>query len=188
MTSLKFLRVIAMGTSLAVLVFAQDAKTLLRDSAKAMGAENIRSFEYSGSGWFFWFGQAANPSSAWPKFPAKSFRRVVDLITNQMVQTVVRTQYENPPHGGGNQPVTGDGAGHADGFLIAYFPKEKIVVEADDFSGGAPIPASPNAYTVDLADGLDQFKLDYESILGLHGRQATKAELLQAMGRKSSGV
>ena len=103
-----WLRSIALGASVSALLAAQDARSLLRETAKAMGAENLKSFEYSGSGFFYWFGQAARPDSPWPKFYAKSYRRVVDLPAGLSLQTVVRTQYENPPHGGGNQPVTGD--------------------------------------------------------------------------------
>jgi glyoxylase-like metal-dependent hydrolase (beta-lactamase superfamily II) len=103
-----YLKLIALGSSLSVLLAAQDAKALLRDTARGMGAENLKSVEYSGTGFFFWFGQAANPSSPWPKFYVKSYHRVVDLSAGLSQQTVVRTQYEKPPHGGGNQPVVGE--------------------------------------------------------------------------------
>ena len=69
---MKCLRLIALGSFISALLPAQDAQALLRHTAKAMGAENLKTFEYSDSGFFFWFGQAANPSSAWPKFYAKS--------------------------------------------------------------------------------------------------------------------
>jgi glyoxylase-like metal-dependent hydrolase (beta-lactamase superfamily II) len=101
-------KLLALGTSLSVLVAAQDVKGLLRDTARAMGAENLTSVEYSGSGFFYWFGQAASPRSPWPKFYAKSYHRIIDLSAGVSAQTVVRTQYENPPHGGGNQPVIGE--------------------------------------------------------------------------------
>ena len=107
---MKLLRLIALATAFGALVAAEDAKTLLRNAARAMGAENLQSIEYSGSGFFFWFGQAANTSSPWPKFYAKSYRRVIDLAAGLSRQTVVRTQYENPPHGGGNQPIIAEEA------------------------------------------------------------------------------
>jgi glyoxylase-like metal-dependent hydrolase (beta-lactamase superfamily II) len=75
---------------------------------------------------------------------------------------------------------------HNEGMLIAYLPKEKIVVEADLYTPGAanaPTPDPLNPYTVALADNLDRLKLDYDKIVGLHGRLATKDELMKAVGR-----
>ena len=78
---------------------------------------------------------------------------------------------------------------HNEGMLIAYLPKDKIVVEADLYTPGAanaPTPNPLNPYTVSLADFLDRMKLDYDKILGLHGRMATKDELMKAVGRTES--
>jgi glyoxylase-like metal-dependent hydrolase (beta-lactamase superfamily II) len=75
---------------------------------------------------------------------------------------------------------------HNEGMLIAYLPREKIVVEADLYTPGAPGAPAPNPvspYTVSLLENLDRLKLDYDKILGLHGRMATKDELLKAAGR-----
>src|ERR1035441_9562943 len=46
-------------------------------------------------------------------------------------------------------------------------------------------PDSPctGSYTVSLVENLERLKLDYEKILGLHGRLATKDELMKAAGR-----
>jgi glyoxylase-like metal-dependent hydrolase (beta-lactamase superfamily II) len=79
---------------------------------------------------------------------------------------------------------------HNEGMLIAYLPKEKIVIEADLYTPGAvnaPTPNPVNPYTVSLLENLDRLKLDYEKILGLHGRMATKDELLKAAGRAPAG-
>jgi glyoxylase-like metal-dependent hydrolase (beta-lactamase superfamily II) len=70
-------------------------------------------------------------------------------------------------------------SGHNDGMLIAYLPKEKVLVEADLYTAGPPNAAAPNPvspYTLSLVDNLERLKLDYEIVLGLHGRQATKAD------------
>jgi glyoxylase-like metal-dependent hydrolase (beta-lactamase superfamily II) len=75
---------------------------------------------------------------------------------------------------------------HNEGMLIAYLPKEKIVIEADLYTPGAanaPAPETVNPNTVALLENLDRLKLDYDKILGLHGRMATKDELLKAAGR-----
>ncbi len=75
---------------------------------------------------------------------------------------------------------------HNEGMLIAYLPKDKMVVEADLYTPGAVGAAPPNPpspYTVELLDYLNKMKLDYDKVVGLHGRMATKEELLKAAGR-----
>ena len=49
--------------------FTQDAKTVLANASKAMGADNLKTIQYSGTGTEFAFGQAVNPSSLGPDLP-----------------------------------------------------------------------------------------------------------------------
>ena len=80
-----------------------------------------------------------------------------------------------------------DGSVHAQGFLMVHLPKEKILVEADAYTPGAPntpAPAVPNALHVNLVQNLDRLKLDVAQILPLHGRIVPLAELYTAIGRK----
>ena len=81
---------------------------VLADATKAMGAENLKSIEYTASGFSYAMGQAPNPNAPWPKFNAKSYTRAINFETPASRQTLVRTQFENPPHGGGNQPIFGE--------------------------------------------------------------------------------
>jgi glyoxylase-like metal-dependent hydrolase (beta-lactamase superfamily II) len=83
------------------------------------------------------------------------------------------------------------GSNHNEGLLVAYLPKEKILVEADAFNppaqAGAP-PATPvSANTLNLMAKLDRLKLDVETIVPVHypadGRTVAMAELLRAVGR-----
>ena len=72
-------------------------------------------------------------------------------------------------------------------FLMVHLPKEKILVEADAYTPGAPntpAPAVPNALHVNLVQNLDRLKLDVAQILPLHGRIVPLAELYTAIGRK----
>ena len=80
-----------------------------------------------------------------------------------------------------------DGSVHAQGFLMVHLPKEKILVEADAYTPGAPntpAPAVPNALHVNLVQNLDRLKLDVAQILPLHGRIVPLAELYTAIGGK----
>ena len=86
----------------------QDAKTVINSATKALGAENLKTVEFSGSGFDYAIGQAPNPSLPWPKFNDKTYNRVVDLDAPASRMQRVRTQFENPPHGGGQQPIVGE--------------------------------------------------------------------------------
>ena len=55
----------------------QDAKTILGNVSKAMGAQNLKTLQYSGTATEFAFGQAVNPSAPWPGFAEKSYTRTI---------------------------------------------------------------------------------------------------------------
>jgi sugar lactone lactonase YvrE len=78
------------------------------------------------------------------------------------------------------------GSGHNDAFSLVYLPAEKILIEADAYtpgSPGAPAPAAPNPYTVNLADNLKRLGLEVAQIAALHGpRVATYEDLRTATG------
>jgi len=81
-----------------------------------------------------------------------------------------------------------DGSVHAQGFMMVYLPKEKILIEADAFTPGAPstpTPAVPNTLHVNLVQNLERLKLDVAQILPLHGRMVPVAELYTAVGKKN---
>jgi hypothetical protein len=86
----------------------QDAKSVLDGVAKAMGATDLKTIQYSGSGSTYAVGQNANPSAPWPRFNAKNFIRTINYDTVSMRDEIIRTQAENPPRGGGGQPVMGE--------------------------------------------------------------------------------
>ena len=86
----------------------QDAKTVISGATKALGADNLKTVEFSGSGFDYVIGQAANPSLPWPKFIDKTYTRAVDLDAQLRACRRIRTQGENPPRGGGQQPVIGE--------------------------------------------------------------------------------
>ncbi len=81
-----------------------------------------------------------------------------------------------------------EGSVHAQGFMMVYLPKEKLLIEADAYTPGAPgaaPPARPNDNNVVLAQNIDRLKLNVERILPLHGRMVPISELNTAIGRKS---
>jgi len=89
---------------------ATDAKTAVNNSLKAMGADNLKTIEYSGSGADFSVGQAQNPKSQWPRFTNKTYIRQIDFNAPASRMQRVRVQGEKPPRGGGGQPLVGEQA------------------------------------------------------------------------------
>jgi glyoxylase-like metal-dependent hydrolase (beta-lactamase superfamily II) len=75
---------------------------------------------------------------------------------------------------------------HADGMLIVYLPKEKLLSQADAFTPGppnAPPPAAINQNSVNLADNIKRLNLAVDQLLPLHGRIVPLSELHKAIGR-----
>src|SRR5215510_3261717 len=73
-----------------------------------MGAAGVKSIQYSGSGTNFQVGQNFSPDIPWPRFVVKSYTRAVNYESASIRDELLRTQGENPPRGGGGQPVAGE--------------------------------------------------------------------------------
>jgi glyoxylase-like metal-dependent hydrolase (beta-lactamase superfamily II) len=91
-----------------LVVQAQDGKAALENVSKAMGADLLTSIVYSGDGVTYAVGQSQTPGAPWPRFHAKSYTRSVNYDTAALRDDLVTTQAENPPRGGGIQPVRGE--------------------------------------------------------------------------------
>ena len=87
---------------------AQDARAVIADASKAIGVDTLKTVQYSATGFDFALGQAPNPSSPWPKFINKSYTRAINFETPASRVDRVRVQGENPPRGGGQQPIVGE--------------------------------------------------------------------------------
>jgi len=68
------------------------AQTTLDSIAKSMGAANLKTIEYSGSGASFTLGQNVSPTAPWPRVEVKSYRRAVDYATPASREEVTRPQ------------------------------------------------------------------------------------------------
>ena len=78
---------------------------------------------------------------------------------------------------------------HAKGFVMAYLPVEKLLIQADAYTPGAPNsppPAKPNGNHLNLIDNIERLGLKVERILPLHGRMVPVTELYVAAGKKPS--
>ena len=79
-----------------------------------------------------------------------------------------------------------EGSLHAQGFLMVYLPKEKILIEADAYTPGppnAPAPSPANELHLNLVRNMERLNLQVEQVLPLHGRMVAVTELYRAVGR-----
>jgi glyoxylase-like metal-dependent hydrolase (beta-lactamase superfamily II) len=92
----------------AAVAAAQDATTVIGSASKALGADSLKTVQYSATGFDFALGQNPNASAPWPRFIEKSYTRAIDFEAAASRVDRVRMQGENPPRGGGQQPVIGE--------------------------------------------------------------------------------
>ncbi len=104
----KCLAVFGLAAVLVWTASAQDATAVIGDASRAMGVDTLKTVQYSATGFDFALGQAPNPSSPWPKFINKSYTRSINFEAPASRVDRVRVQGENPPRGGGQQPVVGE--------------------------------------------------------------------------------
>jgi len=81
---------------------------------------------------------------------------------------------------------------HNSAMLMVYLPKQKVLIEADEFNVLNPIPtapvANPNQYQVNLLANIERLKLDVDRIIPIHlpnpaTRKVPLAELKFAAGK-----
>jgi glyoxylase-like metal-dependent hydrolase (beta-lactamase superfamily II) len=106
---MKRLSLVLAASALALAVThasSQDATAVLKRASAAMGADDLKTLRYSGSGSGMTFGQAFKPGGPWPKVTYPSFARTIDYQTPAMSEDATRNRAE--PQGGGGYPIAGD--------------------------------------------------------------------------------
>ena len=83
------------------------------------------------------------------------------------------------------------GLPHADGLVIGYLPKEKILVYADMFNlptAAAPMPNPPVTGTIVFLDNIERLKLEPERLLSIHtlvpDRLTSVADIKASLARR----
>src|SRR6266850_169710 len=90
----------------------QDAASVLNDVDRTLGASGLKWVRYSGTGFAYAFLQNNRPDVPYPKFYAK-YARSIDFEKGVSREETTRTQFENPPRGGGGQPLYTEASGAA---------------------------------------------------------------------------
>jgi glyoxylase-like metal-dependent hydrolase (beta-lactamase superfamily II) len=122
---------IALSVSIAfipVAAVAEDAEALLKRSAYAMGASDMKSLRYVAEGTGYTFGQAYVAGMAWPKITVHSQVRTINYDTGSMRDEITLSRAE--PKGGGGYPLSGQQRN--DQYLSGGY--------AWNVAGGNPVP------------------------------------------------
>jgi hypothetical protein len=86
-----------------------------------------------------------------------------------------------------------DNSMHADDMLMIYLPKQKVLLEADEFNvPGQPLTApaaNPNNYQTNLMANIERLKLNIDRIIPVHlpndNRKVALSELKMAAGKSN---
>jgi hypothetical protein len=122
---------------------AQNAMSTLGAAAMALGAGTLTSVEFSGMGSDYIFGQAYDGNSPWPRFGLPRFTMTIDYSVPALRDERTRVQVQNPPFGGGFQPLVGE-------------VRQTWILSgtyAWDMVGGAAVPAAPERDLRSATDG-----------------------------------
>src|SRR5229473_7816755 len=87
---------------------AQDAHSVLQAAAKAMGATNLKTIQYSGTGFVAAVGQSYSLTDDWPRFEVTTYTKTIDYDAKSSREEYTRRQGNYPPRGGGFTPLIGE--------------------------------------------------------------------------------
>jgi glyoxylase-like metal-dependent hydrolase (beta-lactamase superfamily II) len=96
----------ASALTIAVLMVMQQPDPLTV-AARSLGANNIRTLQFTGTGATFTVGQNFTPADPWPRVAVKSYTARIDYGNGRMELELVRHMGAVMPRGGG-VPFTGD--------------------------------------------------------------------------------
>ncbi|HTI43783.1 MAG TPA: MBL fold metallo-hydrolase [Vicinamibacterales bacterium] len=124
----RLVMLVAVFTFVAATVHAQDARAVLQASLKAMGGENLKTIEYSGSGWSSQIGQTYGAVDGdWPHFEVAGYTRIIDYDARWSREDYTRRQGSYPTFGRAPMPET-----HVTAILSGNY--------AWDMNGNTPVP------------------------------------------------
>jgi len=150
----------------------------------------------------------------WPRFELKSFIRTVDYGSMSMREDQVRVQGTwNATRGGGQRPIIGernqkqlvsgnyawnlndgsqemeiyhmDQLEHAEDMLTVWFPKQKIIYEADLWNpppAGAPAP-SVSAQNMNFIYNMERLSIQPHTVVSTHTGVHPITDFLKFIGR-----
>jgi glyoxylase-like metal-dependent hydrolase (beta-lactamase superfamily II) len=85
---------------------AQDARTVLQNSLKAMGGADLKTIQYSGAGWSSMIGQTYGLAEDWPHYQVTDYTRTIDYDAQSSREEYTRQQGNYPTLGRVPMPET----------------------------------------------------------------------------------
>jgi hypothetical protein len=82
-------------------------RSVIEDAARALGADSVKTLQFTASGATFSVGQNYTPSEPWPRVTLKRYTALIDYGTASMRLDLVREMGATMPRGGG-VPFTGE--------------------------------------------------------------------------------
>ena len=80
--TLRVLTLVALLALVAASGSAQDARAVLQASAAAMGLDNLKTIQYSATGWNALVGQSFVLTEDWARFEVTAYNRTIDYDAN----------------------------------------------------------------------------------------------------------
>src|SRR6266700_5987572 len=120
---------------------AQDARGVLQAAVKAMGTANVKTVQYSGTGWNSAVGQSFTEDEDWPRFEVTRYTRTIDYDAKSSREEFTRRQGNNPPRGGGGTPLQGEQSLVAliNGNYAWNMDGEKAIPQPGTYLAGLPV-------------------------------------------------
>jgi glyoxylase-like metal-dependent hydrolase (beta-lactamase superfamily II) len=103
--SCKSILLAAAVLSPATIMQAESPQAIVQNAIHALHAEDVQSIEISGRGFDALFGQAYDGNSPWPRFALTRYSLAIQYGQHYLRGDRIRVQAQNPPLGGGNQPI-----------------------------------------------------------------------------------
>ena len=147
---------------------AQGPSGALAAAARTLGVDSLKTVQYSGTGFAYAFAQNDRPGAPYPKFHA-TYSRAIDYSQRLSREQTVRTQFENPPRGGGGQP------------LYRQAPGTAVSSDASPWGGGA-VALTPHGFVSAALGGMPTMGSGR-----LGGRTLTTASFTSPRGARVTG-
>src|SRR5690348_2160702 len=116
---------------------AQDVHSVLQASAKAMGLANLKTIQYSGSGWFSMIGQTYGLNEDWPHYEVNAYTRTIDYEAKFSREEYTRRQGNYPTLGRVPMPEQHI-VNLLNGTLAWNVEGEKVVPQTKPYLDGVP--------------------------------------------------
>ena len=117
---------------------------------------------------------ARRPHTLQPDFLAKNASRLNVVTVDEEKEVKDQAMTVMLYHVAGNP--------HSDTMLMAYIPRDRVLIEVDAFSPGAQV----NPYSANLLENIQKRNLRVDKIVPLHGTIAPFADLVKVSGGKTN--